>query len=143
MRTLAHAGLRLGVDIEENDNHLLFLEAARWIGTPYKNGGNTQTGIDCSGLSCQIYKNVFHTNLPRQSEKQYRNAQLKPGKRLKQGDLLFFKVSKMRKNKCDHVGIYLKEYKFIHASSSKGVIVSSLTDPYWTNCWISAGSYKK
>lgn len=143
MRDLARAGIRLGIDIEERDNHTLLLEASKWIGTPYRNGGNSISGIDCSGLTYHIYKNVYKTTLSRRSEDQYHmDVRLKPGKRLVQGDLLFFNTSRSRKTPCDHVGIYLKEDKFIHASSSKGVIVSRLSESYWAKRWVSAGERK-
>ena len=61
-KKLARASVRLGVDIGMEDNHKLYLEAAEWIGTPYRGGGETKRGTDCSGMTCQIYKKVFlHT----------------------------------------------------------------------------------
>ena len=62
-KALARASVRLGVDIGMEDNHKLYLEAAQWIGTPYRGGGETKRGTDCSGMTCQIYKKVYHIKL--------------------------------------------------------------------------------
>ena len=60
-KKLARASVRLGVDIGMEDNHKLYLEAAEWIGTPYRGGGETKRGTDCSGMTCQIYKKAYQT----------------------------------------------------------------------------------
>lgn len=135
--SLAKAGMKLGIEIAENDNHALFLEAAQWVGTPYKYGGNTKDGIDCSGLTCRIYERVYGIRLPRSSEQQYRTATHinTQKKSMKQGDLMFFRSSKSG-NKCSHVGIYLKNKLFIHCSSSRGVIVERIDGVYWNDKWI-------
>ena len=113
-QALARASILLGVDINMEDNHKLYLESAEWIGVPYRGGGDSKRGTDCSGLTYQIYRN------------------------LREGDLVFFSSSRSRK-KVAHVGIYLKNGKFIHASTSKGVIVSRLSEDYYTRHWISGG----
>lgn len=144
-RALARAGLRLGFDIEEHDNHRLFLEAASWVGTPYRYGGNTRSGVDCSGFSSQIYRNVYHVNLSRSCKEQFQNdcSQLhSSSKHLNQGDLVFFQTGK-GKQKADHVGVYLKKGKFIHASSSRGVVVDDLSSRYWKKHWIAGGMVRK
>lgn len=141
-RELARAGLRLGFDIEQKDNQALMIEAAKWIGTPYRAGGNDKRGVDCSGLTCAIYKNVYSIKLSRTSEKQKEDDCRRVSKSsLKSGDLVFFSSSS-RKKKVGHVGIYLKEDKFIHTSSSKGVIVSNLNESYYKKHWISGGRVK-
>lgn len=61
-KALARASVRLGVDIGMEDNHKLYLEAAQWIGTPYRGGGETKRGTDCSGMTCQIYKRCITSN---------------------------------------------------------------------------------
>ena len=113
-QALARASILLGVDINMEDNHKLYLEAADWIGVPYRGGGDSKRGADCSGLVYQVYRN------------------------LREGDLVFF-TSSRSKNKVAHVGIYLKNGKFIHSSTSKGVIVSNLNENYYTKHWISGG----
>ena len=119
-KKLARASVRLGVDIGMEDNHKLYLEAAEWIGTPYRGGGETKRGTDCSGMTCQIYKKVYHTKLQRSTDGQ-----------------------KKESSKVAHVGIYLKDGKFVHASTSQGVIVSSLNEPYYRTHWISGGRVRK
>lgn len=138
-RKLAKASIKLGMDIEINDNHKLYLEAAEWIGVPYRYGGNTKRGIDCSGLTSHIYKKVYHKKLERSSEDQHNKDCRKIAKsNLKEGDLLFFSTGKTRK-KVSHVGIYLKDNRFIHASTRQGVIISNLNEDYYRQHWLSAG----
>lgn len=136
-RALAKAAIRLGVDIGPEDNHKLYLEASRWIGVPYRRGGKSQSGTDCSGLAVNIYSRVYGVSLPRSSTEQIRKGTKVRKSKLKEGDLLFFSSRKSPK-RVAHTGIYLKNGKFIHASSSKGVIVSSLNETYYQKHWMSA-----
>lgn len=99
----------------------------KWQNTPYRYGGTTLAGSDCSALVMNFFKNKLSKTLPRSAAEQ---AQLgykvsKP----KAGDLVFFKTG--RSNGGLHVGIYYADGKFLHASSSKGVIYSSLKEDYW------------
>ena len=136
---LARASVRLGIDIEMKDNHALYVESSNWLGVPYRNGGTTKRGVDCSGLTSSIYKKVYHKNLERNSEDQRKKdcRKVKKGK-LREGDLVFFHNGQ-KKKKATHVGIYLKDRKFIHASTSQGVIVSTLEEDYWKKHWLSGG----
>lgn len=144
IRELARAGLALGFDIEADDDWALMVESARWLGTPYRYGGNDRRGVDCSGLTVQIYKSVYGKSLHRRSADQYELdcKKVRRGK-LKCGDLVFFVTSgKVRRKNINHVGIYLKDDKFIHASSSRGVVVDNLNSKYYTDCWIGGGKVK-
>lgn len=137
-QALARASILLGVDINLEDNHKLYLEAAKWIGVPYRGGGDSKRGTDCSGMVYQIYRKVYHTQLPRNTVA-LKNQSNKVAKRhLKEGDLVFFSSNRSRK-KVAHVGIYLKNGKFIHSSTSRGVIVSRLGEDYYTRHWICGG----
>lgn len=137
-QALARASILLGVDINLEDNHKLYLEAADWIGAPYRGGGDSKKGTDCSGLVYQIYKKVYSIQVPRNSE-ELKDKSYKVAKRnLKEGDLVFFSSSRSRK-KVAHVGIYLKNGRFIHSSTSRGVIVSRLGEDYYSRHWISGG----
>lgn len=139
-QALVRASQVLGFDIDWDDDHALMLEAARWVGTPYKSGGKGRNGIDCSGLSCQIYENVYRVRLSRRSEDQYRKDCRRHKRRvhLKSGDLVFFHPTGKRR-RVNHVGIYLKDNLFIHASSSRGVCVDNLDDDYWDRHWLGGG----
>lgn len=99
----------------------------RWQGTPYQYGGLTSKGIDCSGFVYLAYKNVFNYPLPRMTRHQLRLGRRIEKNELQFGDLVFFKTSK----KVWHVGIYTSNERFVHASTSKGVITSHLQNPYW------------
>ena len=139
-KALARASVRLGVDIGMEDNHKLYL--AQWIGTPYRGGGETKRGTDCSGMTCQIYKKVYHIKLQRSTDGQKKESSKVARRNLREGDLVFFSSRKSRR-KVAHVGIYLKDGKFVHASTSQGVIVSSLNEPYYRTHWISGGRVRK
>ena len=98
-----------------------------WKDTPYRYGGVNKNGIDCSALVQKIYKNKFKTNLPRTTWQQIKEGKKVKKNNLKKGDLVFFKTS----SDTLHVGIYKGKDNFINASSSKGVIISSLSNSYW------------
>lgn len=101
----------------------LRITAQNWYGTPYIFGGINKKGIDCSGFVKQVYSDVFDINLPRYSGHQ---AQIGiPVGKLVPGDLVFFKTGKG-----NHVGIYIGNGCFAHASKSRGVTISSFTS-YW------------
>lgn len=138
-QALAQASVKLGVDIDLHDNHKLYLNAAQWIGTPYRLGGDNAQGIDCSGLTLQLYKDTYRIRLPRSTSKQKFEVQRQlTHDELREGDLVFFNSHPSSK-KATHVGIYLKDWKFIHASSTQGVIVSSLLEEYYKEHWICGG----
>lgn len=69
-RELARAAVRLEMDIDANDNHRLYVEVADWIGVPYRHGGSTHRGTDCSGFTAAVYKKVYHKKLQRNSDAQ-------------------------------------------------------------------------
>ena len=136
---LAKASVRLGIDIEMKDNHALYVESAGWLGVPYRGGGTTKRGVDCSGLTSAIYNKVYRKELERNSDDQRKKdcKKVKKGK-LREGDLVFFHNGR-KKKRATHVGIYLKDRKFIHASTSQGVIISTLDEEYWKKHWLSGG----
>lgn len=116
----------------------LISEANKWLGTPYRYGGNTRSGVDCSGFVLQVYNNALDIKLPRNSAKQYEFcSQVKPSD-LIAGDLVFFATSRGSSG-VSHVGLYVGDGKMIHASSSKGVIVTNITDDYYKRTFVGAG----
>ena len=108
-------------------------EANTYIGTPYRFGGMTRSGIDCSAFVLSVYGSVTGINLPRISSAQAQEGERVEIEQLEKGDLLFFQT---RGSRISHVGIVQEitpegEIKFIHASTSKGVTISSLNEKYW------------
>lgn len=106
----------------------LMREISRYMGTPYDYGGVTSEGIDCSGYTMQVYKGSLGTMLPRSSAEQARTGVPVRFEELKFGDLLFFNTTGEPNS---HVGIYLGDDLFAHASVSLGVTVSSLESSYY------------
>jgi len=105
--------------------------ALKLVGVPYKWGGVTQKGFDCSGLVWYVFdKNAVH--LPRTADVQYRVGKAIGRGSLQQGDLVFFTTYEPG---ASHTGIYLGEGKFVHASSH-GVMVSNLAESYWKTRYI-------
>lgn len=98
-----------------------------WRGTRYRFGGVSHAGVDCSGFTQLTYREVFGIDLPRTVKEQLKSGSRIPRKALQPGDLLFFKVGRAQR----HVGIYLEKNLFMHASQSKGVIISTLNNVYW------------
>ena len=106
-----------------------------YLGTPYQYGGNSHSGIDCSGLTQQVFSEIG-VNIPRTASSQASAAQaVQPGN-LRFGDLLFFNTSG---GSVSHVGIYLGNGIFVHSSSSKGVVREMLGHPYYATRLIGAG----
>ena len=93
----------------------------------YKYGGTDRNGFDCSGFTLTVYKNAFNINLPRTADAMAAVGKKVSKRKLKAGDLVFFRPSR----KYDHVGIFIGNKTFIHSSTSKGVIKSNLNNPYW------------
>ncbi|WP_245590721.1 C40 family peptidase [Nitratidesulfovibrio termitidis] len=105
------------------------------LGTRYRRGGSGETGFDCSGFTGWVYENVG-VDLPRTSQSQFLEGRSIRREQLQTGDLVFFKRSKKRR--IHHVGIYLEDGKFIHSSSSDGVVISKLNAKPWCNQWAGA-----
>lgn len=115
-------------------------DAERYLGVPYKFGGNTSSGFDCSGFTVKVFQENNMT-LPRRSSDQADSGKSVDIKTVKPGDLLFFATA--GGSRVSHVGIVYNiendgEVKFIHASTSKGVIISSLNEKYWNKAYLSA-----
>lgn len=100
-----------------------------WQGTPYRSGGMSQSGIDCSAFTYLAYRNLFTIDLPRTVSEQASKGKKIPRNALKPGDLVFFKTGFFQK----HVGIYIEDLSFMHVSTIKGVMISRLDDDYWRN----------
>ena len=105
-----------------------------WRKTPYKMGGLSKRGIDCSGFTYITFRSALGCKLPRTTKLQSRTGKKVARNNLRTGDLVFFHTSLFY----DHVGIYLGDSKFLHASTSKGVMISSLKENYWRKCYWTA-----
>ncbi|WP_028022522.1 C40 family peptidase [Enterovibrio calviensis] len=116
------------VDPEKPLDLALIQYFEEWQGTPYRWGGATKRGIDCSAFTQQAYQAVFQHSLPRTTRQQVTQGNKTSLKSASFGDLIFFKTGSRRY----HVGIYIGDKQFMHASSSKGVIISTLDNPYWS-----------
>jgi cell wall-associated NlpC family hydrolase len=117
----------------------LWQAAQSWLNVPYKFGGMDRNGIDCSALSGRLYRDVFGIELPRMAKDQMSGGTLVRQPWLKEGDLLFFRDD--RGSFQDHVGVFLGDGQFIHASSSQGVIISDLFSAYYQERLIMARRY--
>ncbi|MBD1575587.1 hydrolase [Vibrio sp. S11_S32] len=101
----------------------------KWVGTPYRFGGQTRSGIDCSAFVQVTVMSLYQLNLPRTTELQSEQGVTIPEEQAAFGDLIFFKTGWNQR----HVGFYLGDKKFLHASSSKGVMISRTDNPYWAS----------
>lgn len=113
---------------------LLYQQYDQWRGVPYRQGGLSRSGVDCSGLVFLTYRDKFGIALPRTTRLQARAGHRVSQKRLAAGDLLFFRTGFSGR----HVGIYIETRQFLHASTSVGVTLSSLDDPYWRRRYMKA-----
>lgn len=107
--------------------------ASEWAGTPHKWGGSSSAGVDCSGLVQSVYDTQFQVSVPRTTEQQARTGRAVSRSTLQPGDLVFFRIASTAKKR--HVGIYISNDEFLHASSSEGVTISSLDQSYWSDRW--------
>lgn len=126
----------LGVQPSELSNQKLYSLIDEWWNVPYKYAGNSKKGIDCSGFSCMVLKSVYNTEIIRGSSEMYRITDRVKKEELKEGDLVFFRI---RHGHISHVGVYLKNNMFVHASVKYGVTISSLDDPYYKKVFASGG----
>jgi cell wall-associated NlpC family hydrolase len=108
-------------------------DALRFLGTPYVFGGTSSSGFDCSGFVQHVFA-MLGMSIPRTADAQYYSAGRAKGG-IKVGDLVFFQTYEPGPS---HVGIYLGRGKFVHASSSHGVMVSNLSDSYWSVRYLGA-----
>ncbi|HEY0434039.1 MAG TPA: NlpC/P60 family protein [Chitinophagaceae bacterium] len=124
----------LNTDADRIQNVPLYTAIDDWYGTRYQLGGTTKAGIDCSAFVQTIFGTVFGVTLPRTAKDQYRVTRHISRTDLQEGDLLFFNTL----GGVSHVGIYLQNNKFVHASVS-GVMISDMFEPYYVKHFISAG----
>jgi lipoprotein Spr len=110
-----------------------------WIGKPYRFGGESKRGIDCSAFARELYSRVMGHYLPRNSRQQFKYVQTINKEELQTGDLVFFKI---KTRDISHVGVYLSDNKFIQSSKS-GVNIASLENSYWKKYYYKSGRLTK
>jgi len=131
-----YAGI-MGVDKGSIQNGRLYAFIDQWMGTPYKFGGEDKNGVDCSGLAQLLEQQVYGISIPRSTGEQVAVIKRKYEDELAEGDLVFFDYDG---KKFSHVGVYLQNGFLVHASSTKGVIIIPLHDPYMYKHFSRAGS---
>ena len=116
----------------------LLREAESWLGTPYKFGGTERDGVDCSGFVLRVYKDALGISLPRNSRAQREFCPWADVNTLYPGDLLFFS-SDTERDRVTHVGIFVGDNQMIHASTSRGVIMTDITTAYYKRNYMGGG----
>jgi len=131
---------QLGVSEKQIGNVALYKFIDEWYGTPYQYGGKTKKGIDCSGFTTALYLEVFKMSIVGSSASLYTMCEPMKTDELKEGDLVFFKISG---NKISHVGVYLQNNKFVHATTKRGVMINDLDEAYYKKYFYKGGRLKQ
>jgi murein DD-endopeptidase / murein LD-carboxypeptidase len=126
----------LGVSSKEIKKSKLYSFIQDWYGVPYKYGGCKKSGVDCSCFINILYEQVYHQQLIGNAAELYNTSEKIGLNKVKEGDLVFFKINV---SYVSHVGVFLRGDHFVHASTSKGVIVSSLNEAYYKKYFYGAG----
>ena len=126
----------LNTPVEEvtNDKMLEFIED--WYGTKYRFGGSDKKGIDCSAFVQAFMTNMYNFTMPRVAKDQYLQTYRIQKNNLQEGDLVFFHTTRRG---ISHVGIYLRNNKFVHASTAGGVAISDMSEGYYAQRFVCGG----
>ena len=127
---------KLGVSVSDIKNEKLYQFINEWYGVPYKYAGKDKFGIDCSGLTSTLYNNVYKKTISCSTKALVGEVKKIKQSELKEGDLVFFNTNG---KSVSHVGVYLQNNKFVHASTKKGVMISDMNEPYFVKTYVSAG----
>lgn len=130
---------QLGVSANQIANVKLYGFVDTWMGVKYKYGGMSRSGVDCSGFSNLLYKEVYKKQLKRTTRDIAQTCKPVSKNNLREGDLVFFDISGKKNT---HMGVYLQNGKFVHASSSRGVVISDLSNPYYKKYYARGGRLK-
>jgi hypothetical protein len=124
----------MDLEVEEVRNLSMFRIIDEWLGTKYKLGGSTREGIDCSAFMQVLFSSLYSISLPRTAKEQFGFTRRISRAELREGDLVFFNTV----GGVSHVGMYLQNNKFVHASSG-GVTISDLFEDYWMKKFVGVG----
>ncbi len=130
------------LNVREGDikNEKLYKFIDSWMGVPHRTGGMDKGGIDCSGFTSILEKEIYNKSIPRTAYQMAGSVKRKYEEELNEGDLVFFDFSGQ---KYSHVGVYLRNNKFVHVSTSKGVIISDLKDSWYYKYFSRCGSVQE
>ncbi|GAC1604458.1 MAG: hypothetical protein NVS3B25_33720 [Hymenobacter sp.] len=126
----------LGLHLAFDENKDLLRSVTDWMGTPYRYGNNSRHGTDCSGFVTRVFREVYGITLQRSSRSMFTTTKHVAKSEMQTGDLVFFRRGR---GPIYHVGIYLKDGKFAHSACNGGVMVSSLSQPYYHRNFYAAG----
>jgi lipoprotein Spr len=129
----------LGVSKDDISNVTLYSFIDEWYGSPYRYGGKDKSGIDCSNFTSTLYKHVYNLQVTGSSGGIFQQCSVISKADLKEGDLVFFKIEQ---NNISHIGIYLQNNKFVHATTKKGVMIDDLDEAYYKKYFYKAGRLK-
>lgn len=125
----------LNREVESITNTSLYTFIDEWWATRYRYGGTTRNGIDCSAFTGLLENTVYATTMPRTAREQYADCEKIDRNSLAEGDLVFFNT----RGGVSHVGVYLGDGYFVHASVSSGVTISNLSEDYYSRKFIGGG----
>ena len=126
----------LDVSEKEITNTKLYSFIDDWYGVSYKYGGKNKNGIDCSGFASVLYKEVFGKEISGTTASICKQCVKISKEKLREGDLVFFKIES---NEISHMGVYLKNNKFVHATTKAGVVIDDMNEEYYSNYFETAG----
>jgi lipoprotein Spr len=129
-----------GLDIDSCAYIPLYKSLYHWLGTPYKYAGHSKKGVDCSAFAKAVIMEAFEYNLKGSSRDIYKKCLTVAKEELFEGDLVFFKINK---SQISHIGVYLQNGYFVHASVSRGVMINHLSESYYKKYFYSGGRIAK
>ncbi len=129
----------LNIEEDKIENIKLYSFIDEWYGVPYKYGGKTKSGIDCSNFTSTLYSNIYNKSLTGSSSSIFDQCKTISKSNLEEGDLVFFKIDG---DKISHIGVYLQNNKFVHATTKKGVMIDDLDEAYYKKYFYKAGRLK-